>query len=185
MKKLMLPIVDEEWTLFLDRDGTINERLLDDYVLSPDQFVFLPGVLEAIPFFNKIFGKVLIVSNQQGIGKELMTHEDLKMVHEFMMEQIWTSGGQIDQIYYCPDLALYDPVCRKPNPGMAIQAETDFPKIDFRKSIMIGDMGSDILFGNQLEMFTVNVGREVIPDANLNLEGLAGFYELLKTELLQ
>jgi histidinol-phosphate phosphatase family protein len=152
----------EDWTLFLDRDGTINKRLPGEYVWNYNQFSFLPDVLSAIPIFNAHFNHVIIVTNQQGIGKEIMNEEMLQKVHDKMMEDIHLSGGFIDEIYYCPDLEIHDPTCRKPNPGMALKAQQDFPEINFRKSIMIGDSLSDIQFGQRLGMKTVWIqNREV------------------------
>lgn len=143
------------WTLFLDRDGTINKRLPNDYVKNYEQFEFLPRTLEAIKIFSQLFQHVIIVTNQQGIGKELMTTEDLNVVHDNMTKDIIAAGGYIDQIYYCPYLAIDDPTCRKPNPGMAFQAAEDFPDIHFKRSLMIGDAMSDMLFGYQLGMKTI------------------------------
>jgi len=149
-----------EWSLFLDRDGCINRRIVDDYVKSVSEFHFLPGALDAMVVFGSIFKYVLVVTNQQGIGKQLMTHADLAQVHSHMDEKVTEAGGRIDQIYYCPHLALYDPSCRKPNPGMAIQALDQFPELNYRKCIMIGDSGSDIEFGARLGMYTVFVDEE-------------------------
>lgn len=146
---------DNDWTLFLDRDGTINKRLPGEYVWNYAQFKFLPEVLNALPIFNAHFNRVLIVTNQQGIGKEIMTAEMLEDVHEKMLEEIHLAGGFIDEIYYCPDLEIHDPTCRKPNPGMAFKAKQDFPDIVFRKSVMVGDSLSDIQFGQRLGMKTV------------------------------
>jgi len=151
---------DGEWSLFLDRDGTINRRIIDDYVKSISEFQFLPGALDAMVVFGSIFQHILVVTNQQGIGKDLMTHEDLKVVHDYMDVQVTEAGGRIDQIYYCPHLAIHDPSCRKPNPGMAIQAQGHFPDLNFRKSVMIGDSQSDIEFGARLGMYTVLVDEE-------------------------
>ena len=143
--------------LFLDRDGTINSRVEGSYVMNYSQFHFLEGALEAMYLFADKFEKIFIVTNQQGIGKELMSHEDLSTIHNNMMEDIDGARGRVDQIYYCPHLAVFDPVCRKPNPGMALQAQIEFPDIIFEESIMIGDSDSDIAFGNMLEMFTVRI----------------------------
>jgi histidinol-phosphate phosphatase family protein len=141
--------------LFLDRDGTINKRLPGEYVWNYSQFTFLPDVLPALEIFNSFFKYIFIATNQQGIGKEIMTEEMLSVVHDKMMENIHMAGGRIDEIYFCPELAIHDPTCRKPNPGMAFKAQQDFPDIDFRKSIMIGDSLSDIQFGQRLGMQTV------------------------------
>jgi len=152
MKELQ---ISSNWTLFLDRDGVINEKLDGDYVKSLEEFQFIPGSKEAIVRLKGIFQRIVIVTNQQGIGKGLMTHEDLKQVHDFMISEINDAGGKIDSIYYCPELANKNAACRKPNTGMALEAKKDFPEIDFQNSIMVGDSISDIEMGNRLEMKTV------------------------------
>lgn len=144
-----------EWTLFLDRDGTINKRLPGDYVRSWHQFDFLPGVLDALQVFTKYFKYIFIVTNQQGIGKELMTHEDLQRLHERMLDEFSMNYIFIDEIYYCPDLASYDSINRKPNPGMALRAHEEYGDVFFKKSLMVGDTESDMLFGKNLNMKTI------------------------------
>ena len=153
-------------TLFLDRDGTINRRVVDGYVLSWKDFEFLPGVLEAMYRFNGIFDHIVVVTNQQGVGKGLMNHEELAQIHAKMVDEITDNQGRIDQIYYCPQLKVFNPLCRKPNPGMAIQAKQDFPSIEFSRSIMIGDTDSDIQFGKNLGMLTVRIAN---PDSDVNV----------------
>lgn len=165
--------IDRDWTLFLDRDGVINRRLEGRYVRSSDEFEFLPGVLDALVEFDKIFNKIVIVTNQQGIGKELMTHEDLGAVHEAMLTTIENYGGRIDAIYYCPHLDVYEPLCRKPAPGMALEAKKDFPEINFKQSIMVGDSITDVQFGNLLGMKTVYIHKENDAEADLLLYGLS------------
>ena len=152
--------ITPEWTLFLDRDGVINERKVDDYIKDWSEFRFLPGVLDALGTFSELFGRIFIVTNQAGIEKGVMTHQDLDAIHHSMMEYIRYHGGRIDEIYYCPYKPDLDPLCRKPNPGMALQAQKDFPEIRFDKSIMVGDSDSDIAFGNNLGMKTILVGRK-------------------------
>jgi len=152
--------ITPEWTLFLDRDGVINHRIPDEYISRWEDFKFLPGVLEALGVFSQYFSRIVIVTNQAGIEKELMTHEDLKSIHEQMIEYIMYHGGRIDEIYYCPFKADLDPLCRKPNPGMALEAQKDYPEINFTKSLMIGDSDSDIAFGNNLGMKTILVGNK-------------------------
>lgn len=149
------PNIDSEWTLFLDRDGTINQLLPNRYVKTVDEFKFIPGAKKAINVFSQWFKYVIIVTNQQGIGKQLMTHENLSEVHKFMVTEISESGGRIDEIYYCPHLDAFNPSCRKPNIGMAYQALENFPDIDFRKSIIVGDSACDIEFGNRLKMYSI------------------------------
>jgi len=143
------------WTLFLDRDGVLNRRLPGAYVRSWEEFEWLPRVLDALALLSHSFGRIVVVTNQQGIGKGLMGEEELAEVHRRMLAAVEAAGGRIDGIYYCPDLASSPNNCRKPAPAMAIQAKQDFPEIDFRKSVIVGDSISDMQFGQQLGMYKV------------------------------
>ncbi|MCX8080542.1 MAG: HAD family hydrolase [Bacteroidia bacterium] len=174
--------IDKTWTLFLDRDGVINKRLPGNYVKHVREFVFLDGVLEAIPKLNQIFGRLILVTNQQGIGKGLMTEHDLKMVHDYMLEKIREHGGKLDAVYFSPYRAEENHMMRKPNTGMAMKAKEDFPEIDFAKSVMVGDSLSDVEFGKRCGMKTVFVVRENTiekNDADLVLSGLKDFAVML------
>ncbi|MBI9033916.1 MAG: HAD-IIIA family hydrolase [Bacteroidales bacterium] len=147
--------IDKNWSLFLDRDGVINKRLMGDYVKSVDEFEFLPGVLEAISFFSQQFKYVFIVTNQQGVGKGLMSQSDLETVHKLMREQIQSHGGRIDCIFFCTDLKDQTGNCRKPGTAMGEKAFELFPDIDKNKTIMCGDTKSDMEFGEKSGMHTV------------------------------
>jgi histidinol-phosphate phosphatase family protein len=151
-----LNIIDRSWTLFLDRDGVINEERLGKYVLNWQEFLFTDGTLNALAILSQKFGRLIIVSNQRGVGKGLMTEDDLKHIHNEMQKKIEAAGGRIDKIFYCTET---DDNCfnRKPNPGMALQAFKEFPDIDPAKSIIIGNKPSDMLFGRSAGMYTVFV----------------------------
>lgn len=161
--------IDSTWSLFLDRDGVINSRIVGDYVRNFSEFKFLPGVLDAIPILSDYFNRVLVVTNQAGIEKGFYTHEQLEEIHAKMLESIAYFGGHIDNVYYCPFYLGENILCRKPNPGMALQAKAEFDDIDFNKSVMVGDSLSDIAFGNRLGMKTILVGaaetNQYIPDS--------------------
>lgn len=174
--------IDKSWTLFLDRDGVINRRLLDDYVKSWSEFEFLPGVPEAIAGFSERFGRIVVVTNQQGIAKDLMTESDLQSIHNQMILEIQKVGGRIDKVYYCPHHRQDNCACRKPRIGMAEQAKADFPEIDFATSIMIGDTPSDIEFGKRAGMRTVFVSttEHAPPHADLQVASLAVFADKLE-----
>lgn len=152
--------ISKEWSLFLDRDGVINHRIMGDYVKDPKGFRFLDGVVDAIHIFTNTFAKIVVVTNQQGIGKGLMTHDELSGIHQHMTAKIVEGGGRIDKVYYCPELAQQKPFRRKPNIGMGLHAKKDFPDINFRKSIMAGDSKSDMEFGKRLKMKTVLIGED-------------------------
>ena len=153
--------INSHWTLFLDRDGIINRLLTDDYVKCWDEFEFLPGVLEALPVLNKLFGKLIIVSNQQGIGKGIVEQDALEEVHSRMLKAIRKAGGDLHGIYVCPHLETDQHPCRKPDIGMAIQAKKDFPQIEFSRSVMAGDTETDMEFGRRLGMVNVLITGEL------------------------
>ena len=143
--------IDKTWTLFLDRDGVINDEKHDDYIHKWEEFKFYDGVKEALKIFTEKFGKIFIVTNQRGVGKGLTKIEDLELIHKNMVQEFEDAGGRIDKIYYAPDLDN-ESINRKPNIGMGLQAQKDFPEINFSKSIMIGNTLSDMNFGRNLNV---------------------------------
>jgi len=147
-------------TLFLDRDGVINIKLEGRYVQNADEFEFMPGAKQAIAKLAKVFKRILVVTNQQGIGKGIMSAEQLDTLHLYMELEIEKSGGAITKIYYCPHLALENCSCRKPNSGMIQQAIIDFPAINIEESYLIGDSDSDIEAGKKEQLNTVKVDNE-------------------------
>jgi D-glycero-D-manno-heptose 1,7-bisphosphate phosphatase len=152
----MLPNLDinSSWTLFLDRDGVLNQEKKEDYIRNWSEFEFYPESLMALPILAKKFSTIVITTNQKGIGKGLMTSADLDLIHLNMTNKIVDVGGRIDGIYYCPDLDNDSPN-RKPQPGMAFQAKATFPNIDLTRSIMVGNRMSDMEFGRNAGMYTV------------------------------
>ncbi|MDP2424256.1 MAG: HAD-IIIA family hydrolase [Bacteroidales bacterium] len=166
--------IDGSWALFLDRDGVINRRLPGDYVKTPNELDLLPGVAHAISKLGSIFGKIIVVSNQQGIGKSLMTDADLALVHKKMLHEITLAGGRIDAIFYSPHLENQGHIMRKPNVGMGLAARKKFPGIRFKQSIMVGDSQGDMLFGKRLGMKTVLVGEN--PVIARHLADMVDFY---------
>jgi len=152
--------IDKTWSLFLDRDGVINKRIIGDYIKKWEEFKFLTGVLEALQTFSAIFGKIFIVTNQQGIGKGLMLESDLENIHDNMTKEIKYHGGRINKIYYSPYRQEENSVFRKPNIGLARKAKIDFPDIELAKSMMAGDSISDIQFGKNAGMLTVFINQD-------------------------
>lgn len=146
--------INPDWTLFLDRDGVINHEKNEDYIRHWGEFEFYEESLLALPILAQKFNKIIITTNQKGIGKGLMTETDLTHIHHNMTLKIEAIGGRIDAIYYCSDLDNAAPN-RKPQPGMAFQAKAAFPSIDFKKAIMVGNRMSDMEFGRNAGMYTV------------------------------
>jgi histidinol-phosphate phosphatase family protein len=159
---------DKSWTLFLDRDGVINVRFPGDYVKCVDEFEFLPGAVEAVVRFSKIFGRIIVVTNQQGIARGVYSHEDLGSIHSHMKAEIEKAGGKIHAVYYAHQAAAENSPMRKPGTGMALKAKEDFPEIDFSKSVMMGDTQSDMEFGKAVGMKVIFVGDEPL---NIEVDG--------------
>ena len=152
----MLPLhkIDSGWTLFLDRDGVINHEKHQDYIHTWEEFKFYDGVKQAIKIFSSVFQRIVVITNQKGVGKGLTKLDDLHTIHANMQHEIETAGGRLDAVFYCSELEETNPF-RKPNPGMGLQAVKQFPDIDLKKTIMIGNTISDMEFGRNLGVYTV------------------------------
>jgi len=160
--------IDKSWTLFLDRDGVINKKLENDYVKHWIEFEFIEGSIDAIKYLATVFGKIVVVTNQQGIGKRLYRIEDLELIHKNMQYEIAYHGGKIDKVYFSPHLHAENHPTRKPGIGMALNAQKDFPEIDFSKSVIIGDSMSDMEFGRNAGMKTVYISEEAKQDSKID-----------------
>lgn len=181
--------VEKGWSLFLDRDGVINKRIPDDYVKHPDEFQFIPGVTESLSIFAGMFDPIVVITNQQGIGRGLMTRTQLDLVHQKMLNEISKTGGRIDAVFYSPDLKNGRSFTRKPAIGLGLKARKQFPSINFKNSIMAGDTYSDILFGHRLGMITVLIGTDknlafrCSDIVNFAFPDLLSFAEFLKEKI--
>ena len=146
--------IDNSWTLFLDRDGVINIESVGSYITNWGEFNFHDGALDALRSLSHVFGHIVVVSNQRGVGRGIMTMESLREINTNMRMAIAEKGGRIDKVYSCT-ATTDDDRNRKPNTGMGLQAQEDFPLIDFKRSIMVGNSLSDMEFGKRLSMHTV------------------------------
>jgi D-glycero-D-manno-heptose 1,7-bisphosphate phosphatase len=153
--------INKNWTLFLDRDGVINKKIDNDYVKQWIEFEFIEGVLDALKFLNTVFGSIIVVTNQQGIGKKLYRIEDLELIHKNMLYEIAYHGGKIDKVYFSPYLKSENHPYRKPGIGMALKAKEDISTINFKESIMVGDSMSDMEFGRNAGMKTIYISEEI------------------------
>jgi D-glycero-D-manno-heptose 1,7-bisphosphate phosphatase len=147
-----------DWSLFLDRDGVINRRLVDEYVRRWDEFEFLPGVLPALGRLAGLFRTIVIVTNQRGIGRGLMTEADLADIHGRMLDAVRAAGGRIDRIYHCPHDLSAACACRKPKTELFARARADFPELEPTRSIMVGDSSSDLQFAINAGLHGVWIG---------------------------
>jgi histidinol-phosphate phosphatase family protein len=151
---LDLKLIDDSWTLFIDRDGVINYEKKGDYIHKWEEFRFYEDVKEALAIFAKKFKHIIVVTNQRGIGRKKTMPEDLEEIHNNMVAEIVLAGGRIDRVYFCPDIEDDSPN-RKPNPGMGLQAVQDFAGIDLNKALVMGNKMSDMQFGRNLGINTI------------------------------
>ena len=132
--------------IFLDRDGVINlER--KDYVKNLSEFEIFPDVAEAIDLLRKKNFLIIIITNQSAINRKLLDITTLETIHDFFQEYLKKNNTFVDAIYYCPHLPEENCSCRKPKPGLILNAAKDL-KIDLKKSWMIGDSQKDIEAAN-------------------------------------
>lgn len=177
--------INNTWSLFLDRDGVINKRIFGGYVTSIEEFEFLPGVEDAIKQFTDTFHLLFVVTNQQGIAKGIMSERNLLEIHNYMCDQVYLKGGRIDKCYFAPNLKGAEDDMRKPSSAMADLAKMEFPEVDFKCCVMIGDTDTDIEFGKNLGMKTVRIKKEepINIDADLTVSGLDEFAKMIKNEI--
>jgi D-glycero-D-manno-heptose 1,7-bisphosphate phosphatase len=162
---------------FLDRDGVINRKPPEgEYVTRWAEMQILPGVAEAIGLLNQAGFRVIVVSNQRAVAKGLITAADLEALHRRMCEVLAGAGATIDAIYYCPHETEPSCRCRKPQPGMLLDAAREHD-IDLGTSWMIGDSRADIEAGRNAGCKTVLVaGRD---------DGMAGKPDMVSVLLLE
>ena len=147
-------------TVFLDRDGVLNEKAPEgDYITTWQRFHVLPGVPQAIARLNRAGLRVIVVTNQRGIARGLYTFEDVKAMHARFAEVLSQHGAHIDAFLVCPHEAG-ECDCRKPLTGLFDQAVARFPEINAAESVMIGDSPADMEFGRRVGMATIWIASD-------------------------
>ncbi|HUA57910.1 MAG TPA: HAD family hydrolase [Verrucomicrobiae bacterium] len=138
--------------VFFDRDGTLMEEV--NYCSDPALVKVFPGVAAALDDLRAARFAIVVVTNQSGIGRGLFTDEQYQAVHAEFLRQI--GAGRIDASYYCPDAPGAPSVCRKPEPGMLLEAARDLA-LDLKSCWMVGDKAADIECGHRVGARTVLV----------------------------
>lgn len=134
-------------TVFLDRDGVINRNPPNmGYVRRWSEFSFIPDALNAIRDLKENGYRIVVITNQAGIGRGLFSEDNLKDIHSRMVVKITEAGGGIDAVYYCPHHPEAGCECRKPKPGMLMRAAGEHC-IDLSSAYLIGDSTTDIEAG--------------------------------------
>ena len=131
--------------LFLDRDGVLVENR-PDYVRQWSDAVILPGVAAELARLNPSPLRIVIVTNQSAVGRGLITHAQAESINRALVDEIVAAGGRVDGVYMCPHAPEDGCSCRKPRPGLLLEAARDL-SIDLAGSILIGDAESDLQAG--------------------------------------
>jgi D-glycero-D-manno-heptose 1,7-bisphosphate phosphatase len=160
------------------QDGVLNRKIEDGYVLDPSMLEILPGVPQAVAALARCFGSIVVVTNQRGIGRGLLSADDLGRIHARLLAEIGRNGGRIDAIFVCPHDLKDGCECRKPKVGLALRARAQIPSIVFERSVLVGDSDTDIRMEKALGMVTVRIA----PGAGASADGMAfpGLLEFAK-----
>lgn len=146
--------------IFLDRDGVINKRPpRGEYVRRREEFEFLPGAVEALKLISQKGYRIYLITNQAGIGRGMMSEDDLKSIHQHLEEELKKNKVKISGIYYCPHEMNENCQCRKPKPGLLLQAAKEH-NLDLKDTIFIGDDERDFQMGKSVGCKTILVKPE-------------------------
>jgi D-glycero-D-manno-heptose 1,7-bisphosphate phosphatase len=159
-----LPLTEEFFrrrpTVILDRDGVLNKKPpRAEYVRRWEEFEWLPGAREALRLLAQAGFRVLLVSNQAGIGRGAMSEDDLSRIHDRLKAEAEQAGGRIDAIYYCPHDWEAGCECRKPAPGMLFQAQREF-NLDLSGTVFVGDDERDALAAERAGCLFARISAE-------------------------
>lgn len=173
--------------IFLDRDGVINQER-PDYVKCWQEFEFLPGSLDALELLAQLDLPIAVITNQSVIGRGIVDRQVVDDIHEQMLSRIHAHGGRIDQIFVCPHHPDAGCECRKPRPGLLLQAQDMF-NVDLSECLFVGDSITDFLAAQAAgcQSILVRSGRQgdqldaliptdspvlVVPDLMAAVEGI-------------
>lgn len=139
--------------VLLDRDGTLNERVVGGYVTAPEDLHLLPGAADAVARVTRSGARAVLVTNQRGVARGAMTRGDLDAVHDRLRRELAGAGGVLDAVAVCPheEGACR---CRKPATGLLEAALAHAPWADPTRCVVVGDMPSDVAPGRALGMRT-------------------------------
>lgn len=139
-------------TIFFDRDGTL---IVDKvYLNDPDKIEYLPGVFEALRLFRDDGYQMIVVTNQSGIARGIVSIENLELIHQRMIDEFARHGVSFAGFYYAPYSVESQHFMRKPNPGMLLTAAADH-RVDLSQSWMIGDRITDVVAGHRAGCRTI------------------------------
>nr|WP_321401286.1 D-glycero-beta-D-manno-heptose 1,7-bisphosphate 7-phosphatase [uncultured Desulfobacter sp.] len=164
----------DEYTVFLDRDGVINHDS-DAYIKHPDEFHFIPQSPDAIALLTASGFQVILITNQSAVGRGMISRQTLDDILTKMTRGVERAGGRIKDIFFCPHTPDQGCDCRKPKPGMILQAVAAHG-INLEKSVMVGDSAKDIECGKNAgcaKTILVKTGKAEKALAALTAKGIA------------
>lgn len=147
--------------VFVDRDDTLIVDV--GYCKDPDRIQVLPGVVEGLQKLSRAGLAIIVVTNQSGVGRGFFTEDDLSAVHTRLRTKLEASGVSLRAIYYCPHLPENNCSCRKPRPGLLLQAAADMD-LNLKTSFMIGDRELDLLAGRAAGTRTILVSSKEVQE---------------------
>ncbi len=179
VRKIVAERRDRDWCLFLDRDGVINRQIVGDYVRHWSDFEWLAEAQSALRTLRDWAPRLVVVTNQQGVGKGLMGLDDVAAIHQQLNAAIAAGRPGIDAFLVCPHLESEACACRKPKTGLVLDWLRGHPENDPSLSIMVGDSRSDMELAHNVGISTggcasVHIGREpqgIAADASFDLLG--------------
>lgn len=168
VKRLLFPAV------FLDRDGTLIEDL--NYAANQEQVALLPGAAQALRTMRELGFKLIVISNQSGVGRGMISPEQAAAVHHRFISLMQEADVALDGVYYCPHSPSAGCDCRKPLPGLVLLAAKEH-SIDLTLSVFVGDKQTDVETGTNAGMCSLLLTsreQDGVPDWNKVLRHLAG-----------
>lgn len=152
-----------EKAIFLDRDGTINVDV--DYLHEPDKLEFINGAVEALALLKCQGYRLIVISNQSGIGRGYFREQDVERLHAYMNSILQGHNAAIDAFYYCPHVEQDGCTCRKPRTGLIGRAVAEWG-IDLTRSYMVGDREADVMTAiNAGCRYGLLLSGHAVPDA--------------------
>jgi D-glycero-D-manno-heptose 1,7-bisphosphate phosphatase len=167
--------------VFLDRDGVINVKAPEDvYIKTPSEFHFLPGVFEGLSILRDLGFLLIVVTNQRGIARRMMTEEDLDRVHDYMIGRLREHDVELEGVYHCPHEKYELCPCRKPRPFLLLKAARE-SGVCLPTSYMVGDSDSDVAAGRLVGARTVRIAKRRDSSAHMTFPTLAAFARFVQS----
>ena len=167
VRRLVQERKSRNWCLFLDRDGVLNRRVVGDYVRDREQFEWLPNASLAVAELRDWAPYLVVVTNQQGVGKGFMGMDDVASIHEQLQRDLTgTNLGAIDSFLVCPHLAGAGCCCRKPKAGLVLRWLDRHPRSEPSLCVVVGDSRSDMELASNVAAATGGCGRIYIGDGD-------------------